>query len=1137
MSVRTSVSALVSSAAILVLTAAATAAPIGEAASVVPASSYTRGDNERTLAIRDSLEQNDRIRTTGNGSTQIRFLDDTMLTIGPNSEVLLDQFVFDGNRAQKATVEVVRGAMRFVSGTSDRRAYEIKTPVATIGVRGTVVDIGVVNGRWSFNTVDGEITATLLNGERRTFTAGGPGFAIGPAGFLPLNPNDASMLWRRLDGAHLALAKISGKDPSAPQGAAAGNQGGNTGNTGQGGRGQNGGGNGDGNRGGDSGEKNGGGPGSGSTGGPAYSNPPAITVISAIQALGQISNNILGPTGPGPAFPSSFSVLSITGHGGGEIPGPPIGDDLNRLFINRSTAVWDAGVNGAIRAGVLSGTNPTSLDPDPVALARISATVSDLHTDTTNGAEPLYQIGRWNNGALVYAFQGGSGVVNLSANQGLHYLVYGHTGGLYKDAQQRFDYGRQVTFNLESATSPTWSNGQSAPGNFTGSLAVILGTQALQYGLTGTITMSEGSINLSTPGGTSDPSLSGAIGDVRGGTKVVFGFLQSGNIVNTGGTLCTGSCMGEIEFVNITKDKVGIVYTITNGLNFDTDPQIDGAAVFASTTNVTPVRPVAAFADTNGGQQVLFTGRVSGEAQVVGENTQINSLNDANSSLFRTRNSGTVTDSGSVPGIIAWERWTDGVVASENGLLAVPLHGGLHLVHGLPTPSANIPTGAGGGLNVQYSLVGATIPTVADGSVSTAIANPAFVGNGGPGTSKVGIDFTGTTPKLGLDLFVQIGQGFGTSVYKFGTTGGAANPASGGLNITSGAFATSGLTLPVTLLGTPGDGVASCTSAGNCMAGVSGFLAGVEASHIGLGYLFGNTTGTDQSPKVSGAAVFGRDLPLSTMGVFGYADLANTNDNQLLASSLIHFSRIPSGSQTAQDTAIVADNSTVSGLSVQSFDLNVSIPGTVTGWHRLNIGGANGGVSNDQGTIAGVLGWERFTGDLHTHSSNGGGPMINLTSNQGVHILHGVGATNIPTTGTYNYSLVGGTQPTVADGSSAPGTLTSGNVGVNFASAAPKFGVNLNVAVAGGNYNIQSSGGAVGPSLAAPNLANGVFSASNIPTSLTGGTNVVCPSGCSAGVAGILAGDMAKSLGIVYQFGNTSNPSKVVTGAAGFTRP
>ena len=65
-------------------------ASVGKAASVIPAADFTRGTVVRTLTINEALEQDDRIRTSRGGSIQVRFLDDTLLTIGPDSGRVTD---------------------------------------------------------------------------------------------------------------------------------------------------------------------------------------------------------------------------------------------------------------------------------------------------------------------------------------------------------------------------------------------------------------------------------------------------------------------------------------------------------------------------------------------------------------------------------------------------------------------------------------------------------------------------------------------------------------------------------------------------------------------------------------------------------------------------------------------------------------------------------------------------------------------------------------------------------------------------------------------------------------------------------------------------------------------------------------
>src|SRR5579871_3013243 len=71
---------------------------IGDVVSVVPSARDERASGARELSINDPLEQNDRVITTGDGSVYIHFIDDTVLTIGANSEVILDKFVFKATR-------------------------------------------------------------------------------------------------------------------------------------------------------------------------------------------------------------------------------------------------------------------------------------------------------------------------------------------------------------------------------------------------------------------------------------------------------------------------------------------------------------------------------------------------------------------------------------------------------------------------------------------------------------------------------------------------------------------------------------------------------------------------------------------------------------------------------------------------------------------------------------------------------------------------------------------------------------------------------------------------------------------------------------------------------------------------------
>ena len=85
----------------------------------------------------------DVIRTGRDGTAQILLRDNTRLVVGPNSYMTVDRFVFSGNRADAINLNAVRGAFRFITGLSPKKSYLIKTPSATIGVRGTRFDFSI----------------------------------------------------------------------------------------------------------------------------------------------------------------------------------------------------------------------------------------------------------------------------------------------------------------------------------------------------------------------------------------------------------------------------------------------------------------------------------------------------------------------------------------------------------------------------------------------------------------------------------------------------------------------------------------------------------------------------------------------------------------------------------------------------------------------------------------------------------------------------------------------------------------------------------------------------------------------------------------------------------------------------------
>lgn len=94
------------------------------------------GGNRHTLAVGGGIENRERIETSASGSAQIVFNDTSTMTVGRNSAVTIDEFVYRGAGGRQG-VSLAKGVMRFVGGgVSHEDGAIVRTPAASIGVRG-----------------------------------------------------------------------------------------------------------------------------------------------------------------------------------------------------------------------------------------------------------------------------------------------------------------------------------------------------------------------------------------------------------------------------------------------------------------------------------------------------------------------------------------------------------------------------------------------------------------------------------------------------------------------------------------------------------------------------------------------------------------------------------------------------------------------------------------------------------------------------------------------------------------------------------------------------------------------------------------------------------------------------------------
>lgn len=119
---------------------------IGVASIVKNSVTGTIGGRTAGLRPGDSVFHRERIAAGSNGKAQFIFVDETVFNIGANAKVTLDEFIYNPRRRTgRIVLNVTKGAFRFISGSAKPSTYSIKTPVATLGVRGTIFSGNVLS--------------------------------------------------------------------------------------------------------------------------------------------------------------------------------------------------------------------------------------------------------------------------------------------------------------------------------------------------------------------------------------------------------------------------------------------------------------------------------------------------------------------------------------------------------------------------------------------------------------------------------------------------------------------------------------------------------------------------------------------------------------------------------------------------------------------------------------------------------------------------------------------------------------------------------------------------------------------------------------------------------------------------------
>ena len=103
----------------------------------------------KILAIKSEVEQGDTLLTEKETYALIKLIDNSEITLKPNTSFVIEQFSYTAEQpdGDHAVFSLLKGGLRSVTGLLGKRnkeRFEMKTPAATIGIRGTTFIASVV---------------------------------------------------------------------------------------------------------------------------------------------------------------------------------------------------------------------------------------------------------------------------------------------------------------------------------------------------------------------------------------------------------------------------------------------------------------------------------------------------------------------------------------------------------------------------------------------------------------------------------------------------------------------------------------------------------------------------------------------------------------------------------------------------------------------------------------------------------------------------------------------------------------------------------------------------------------------------------------------------------------------------------
>jgi hypothetical protein len=160
---------------------------IGAAVTIVNHVTGEYNRSLRNLETGDDVRQEEIIAVADDSLGELMLRDETKVALGPGARLTLDRFIYDPNKTTGSIVlNLVKGGFRFITGVAAKPTYSIRTPVASITVRGTVFDVFIEGDEAIWILLhEGAVTVCNNAGKCRDLSDPCRMVRIGPGGTMP----------------------------------------------------------------------------------------------------------------------------------------------------------------------------------------------------------------------------------------------------------------------------------------------------------------------------------------------------------------------------------------------------------------------------------------------------------------------------------------------------------------------------------------------------------------------------------------------------------------------------------------------------------------------------------------------------------------------------------------------------------------------------------------------------------------------------------------------------------------------------------------------------------------------------------------------------------------------------------------